>query len=312
MRYCLITLLALLNAVSIRAQSQNSSTMQGLPHNYEVHKTALSDSLQLAYIDEGVGQKTILFIHGLGSNHKAWYKNVDLLKNSFRCIAVDLPGYGKSSKGDFPYDMSFFASTIHEFIVQMKLEKVILVGHSMGGQIAINTVLQHSEPVEKLVLIAPAGLETFSTQEKEWFKALVTPELIMATAEERIVKNFEMNFYAMPDDARFMIDDRLRMRQTSAYQHYCQMIPKCVMGMLNEPVFDQLPKIILPTLVFFGENDQLIPNKLLHPALSTEEVAMIGQNRFPNSQVSILSEAGHFVQWEKAEQLNREILNFLK
>ncbi len=294
------------------SQDHKTTTMQEWNYPYEVQKIVLSDTLDIAYIDEGKGETTLVFIHGLGSYLKAWNKTVDGLKTHYRCIALDLPGYGKSTQGDYPYDMAFFPKSIRTFLDSLQLEKVVLVGHSMGGQIAIHTVLQDDSRIEKLILMAPAGFETFTQEQKQWFANFVTPEVVKATPEAQIIRNFEINFHQMPEDARFMIDDRMTMRETPAYDHYCNMIPKCVKGMLEQPVFDQLSQIKIPTLVLFGENDLLIPNAFLHANLTTLEVAQKGQSQIPNSQLQMIPKAGHFVQWEQATQVNQLIRAFLK
>ncbi|RME36762.1 MAG: alpha/beta hydrolase [Deltaproteobacteria bacterium] len=280
---------------------------------FEIKYATVLDSIRIAYVDEGQGPKTLLFLHGLGSNLKSWQKNIAALSNEYRCIALDLPGYGKSSKGDYGFRMTFFARSVRALMDTLGLEQVVLAGHSMGGQIAMHLVLHDARHVEQLVLLAPAGFETFTPQEKEWFARVYTPEVVRATPEEQIVKNFELNFYDMPDDARFMIDDRMEMRRhPEEYDHYCRMIPQCVQGMLEEPVFKQLPRISVPTLVIFGENDLLIPNRLLHPARTTIEVAQTGAARIPDCRVEMLPQAGHFVQWEQAARVNELIRAFIQ
>ena len=305
-------LLVFFAATQLAAQDETSKSMQSWQYPYEVHRLQISDSLNIAYVDEGQGKCTLLFIHGLGSNLKAWQKTIDSLRAEYRCIALDLPGYGKSAGGDFAYDMQFFAAAVDAFIKKMRLKNVVLVGHSMGGQVALHTVLNKNKNVEKLILLAPAGFETFSDAEKQWFRTIYTPAFLKATPEAQIIKNFELNFHQMPADARFMIDDRLAMRDSAAdYEQYCAMIPKCVLGMLEQPVFERLPEIALPTLVLFGENDALIPNRILHPKLTTLEVAQGGQGRIPGSTLRMIPEAGHFLQWEQAGVVNSVILGFL-
>ncbi len=294
---------------------QNSETktksMLDLAYPYQTKFAHLGDSIQLAYVDEGSGDPTLIFIHGLGSYLPAWKKNIDSLKLHFRCIAIDLPGYGKSSKGDHPYNMSFFASVVRQFIDQLELQNVVLVGHSMGGQISITTVLQNTGHISKLVLVAPAGFETFSASESQLLQNFYTPAILKALPETQIRKNFEINFVQFPEDAEFMYQDRLYMRETTEYDRYCNMIPRCVAGMLNEPVFERLPEIKVPALVLYGANDALIPNKFLHTALTTEAVAKSGSEKIPACQMKLIPNAGHFVQWEGATPVNEAIRAFL-
>jgi pimeloyl-ACP methyl ester carboxylesterase len=293
------------------AQDSEKGEREPWAYPYEVKKVVMDGGVELAYVDEGAGEEVLLFVHGLGSNLQAWKKNIDQLRSSHRCIAVDLPGYGKSSKGDYPQTMTFFASVLEAFISHLGISKVNLVGHSMGGQVAIHTVLRGNGPVERLILMAPAGFEEFSGQESLWFKTVTTPELIKATTDEQIIQNFKLNFFEMPGDAEFMIEDRLALKASPDYDHYCGMIPKCVAGMLDEPVSRDLDKIEVPTMVFFGKNDMLIPNRYLHPNKTVEQVARSGADRMAESTLVLVDKAGHFVQWDGAVTINEGILDFL-
>lgn len=277
---------------------------------YPLKIAHLPGQVSVAYIDEGAGPQTLVFLHGLGSYLKGWTKNASELSRDFRCIALDFPGYGKSSKGDLPYSMTFFARVVRDFILGLHLQNVVLIGHSMGGQVAATIAVRYPEIVQKLILIAPAGFETFSEAERAWIRATYSPTLLKAMPADQIKRNFEVNFCRFPDDARFMIDDRMMMQGTKAYEQYCEMIPHCVNGMLDEPVFDLLPQIKAQTLVLFGENDMLIPNKLLHPGLNPVMVAEAGARRIPAARLELLRPCGHFAQWECAGAVNRSIRSF--
>lgn len=306
-----LVLVALVSC-QVKPVATKSPSMDDFKYPYKTHKITLDNGLEVAYVDEGKGAQTLVFIHGLGSYLPAWQKNIDVLRKDYRCIALDLPNYGKSSKGDYAFTMRFFAETVWALVDELKLENVVLVGHSMGGQVATWMMLERPDGAEKLVLIAPAGFETFTAQEKAWFGAVYTPAVVRATTEEQIKKNFHLNFVEMPEDAQFMIKDRLYMRQNEAeYTTYCNMIPKCVQGMLNEPTADRLHEIAVPTLVLYGAQDALIPNKYLHPTLTVEAVAQSGADKIPNSSLHLVDNCGHFVQWECADAVNAHLKAFL-
>lgn len=308
---CFSILLFLGLSLHAFGQSENQKSMQDWVYPYDVHKMQIADSLEIAYVDEGQGDETLLLVHGLGSYLKAWTKNIDVLRADYRCIALDLPGYGKSGKGDYAYSMTFFADAIRDFIQKMELDSVTLVGHSMGGQISMHVVLQEVPEIKKLVLVAPAGFETFTEAERQWFNNIYNAAFIKATPVDQIKRNFQVNFHNMPEDAQFMIEDRLYMRETIEYDAYCEMIPKCVQGMLQEPVFERLGDIGVPTLILYGANDLLIPNKLLHATQTTAQVAQSGHERIPDSELQMLDGCGHFVQWECAERVNEAIRAFV-
>lgn len=288
------------------SQNMNSSS---IPFNQQ--SLRLNSGIHLSYYEEGSGRHTLLFIHGLGSNKKCWRKNISVLRNHCRCIALDLPGYGDSSIGSFPYNMSFFATVINDFVIQKELTNVTVVGHSMGGQVAMTVCLNFPALARQVFLIAPAGFERFNAAEIQLARGFYASALIKALPVDQIRRNFELNFYDFPEDAEFMIQDRLKLRATPAFNDFCKMIPKCVMGMLREPVFKRLPNLPIPTKVVFGKNDRLIPNPLLHPTQTTIAIAKAGTRQIPNASLELLEECGHFVQWEKPEQVNQLIVNFL-
>ncbi len=290
----------------------NMKSMSGdLEYGYDVKYAELSKDMNLAYIDEGQGSETIIFIHGLGSYIPAWKKNIEVLSKNYRCIAIDLPGYGKSSKNPHSGLMSFYAGVISRLIDELGLEKVTLAGHSMGGQISIVAALEYPEKVKNLVLVDPAGFELFHPGQKLWFKDVMSPNLVRLTTLEAIETNLATNFYNMPDDALFMIEDRIAMRTADDFENYCFAVSQSVTGMVDEAVFDKLKLIDQPTLIFFGENDNLIPNRYLNPG-KTEPIARAGANEIKNSQLIMVPECGHFMMFEKPEIFNAEVVKFIK
>ncbi len=308
--------LILLLSISVSGQGfykdlKKVESFSQIEYPYPVQYQSLSNEISIGYMDEGFGDETIIFIHGLGSYAKAWKKNVAELKDSYRCIAIDLPGYGRSSKSDYPGSMTFFADVVREFADSLGLKNVVLAGHSMGGQISIIASLKYPELVSRLVLVAPAGIETFTEGEKDWFRDALSAKGVMLTPLESIESNLGHNFYKMPRDAYFMISDRYAMTGAGEeFYWYCNIIPKCVQGMVDEPVFKDLPKITQPTLIIMGKADALIPNRYLNGGFP-KDIAKLGAQMIPNAEAVIVPRAGHFVSFEKAPEVNAEIKRFL-
>lgn len=282
-----------------------------LKYPYPVKKVELKNNIKIAYVDEGKGEQTIIFVHGLGSYLRAWEKNIPVLKQKYRCIAIDLPGYGKSSKGIYPYTMDFFADVIKEFMEELNIKKAVIAGHSLGGQIAISTALKYPSIVSKLILADPAGFEQFNKGQKQWFRDVMTVQLVKLTPVNQIRKNVYINFYNMPDDAEFMITDRIALRGAKDFDKYCFAVVKSVDAMVNTPVYNMLGNITQKTLVIFGKNDELIPNRFLNPGF-TENIAVDGASKIPNNKLIMFDKCGHFSQFEKAEQFNKAVIEFLK
>jgi pimeloyl-ACP methyl ester carboxylesterase len=281
-----------------------------LDYPYPTQTVTVMDSIDVAYVDQGAGEQTVLLIHGLGSYLPAWKRTIEDLKTDYRVIALDLPGYGKSSKGDYSYTMPFFANVVDRFMDQLKLQGIPVAGHSMGGQIAMRLSLDHPDRVSKLMLISPAGIEAFTKEDRAFFAKYVTPESIMSGDRSDITDNIERNFHEMPKSAEFMITDRLAVKGAQDFEAYAKANVQSVLGMLDGPVRSELDQLKQSTLIVFGENDALIPNTYLHDG-TTEEVANEAQELIPNSRMVMIPKAGHFVHFEQAEQVNQELTRFL-
>jgi len=105
-----------------------NSVFSQIKYSYPIKFITISD-YRIAYIDEGDSRNVLLFIHGLGSYLKAWDRNIPELKKYFRCVAIDLPGYGKSSKQIHSGEISFYTKIIDEIIIKLELKNISLVGH---------------------------------------------------------------------------------------------------------------------------------------------------------------------------------------
>ncbi|HRO08467.1 MAG TPA: alpha/beta hydrolase [Saprospiraceae bacterium] len=285
--------------------------MSDLDYGMPVKQIKILNNIDLVYTDQGNSKQTIIFIHGLASYIPAWKKNIEDLKTSYRCIAIDLPGYGRSSKGNYDVSMDFFADAISDFCQKLNIQKVILAGHSMGGQISIATALKYPDLVDKLILIAPAGFETFNKGQRQWFRDAMTVDGVRLTTVEQIHVNYAYNFYDMPKDAQFMIDDRIAIRSAMDFTDYCYHVTQGVKAMVDSPVFDFLPSVRQKTLCVFGTNDNLIPNRYLNGGF-TEKYAKMGAEKMPDCTLHMLNKAGHFVMFEKPAEVNQLIREFLK
>ncbi|RJP57697.1 MAG: alpha/beta hydrolase [Ignavibacteriales bacterium] len=282
-----------------------------LQYPYEVHKVNLDDGRTIAFVDEGESEEVIIFVHGLGSYLPAWKKNIEELKNNYRTIAIDLPGYGKSSKEPHEGTPEFYADVIFNFMKKLNIEKANIAGHSMGGQAAITMAIKYPQQVKRLILVAPAGIESFTEGQKEWFREVMTVQGVKLTPVNQLRANVYSNFYNMPDDAEFMITDRIALREAEQFDNYCYAVVQSVNGMVDQPVVNLLDRITQPTLIVFGENDNLIPNPYLNPGY-TSEVAQKGKELIPNSELVMIPECGHFLQFEKPEVFNDAVKNFLR
>ena len=111
------------------------------------------DGLALHYVREGRGPAIVL-LHGLGGFGESWRKTIDVLAESADVLAVDLPGYGLSAKPRARYDLEFFTRVQHGFLDATGVGHLSLVGHSLGGAVAVTYALTHPARVDRLALVS--------------------------------------------------------------------------------------------------------------------------------------------------------------
>jgi pimeloyl-ACP methyl ester carboxylesterase len=301
--------IAMLFLWKFSASQDSCKPAYGMP----VQKLQVAEQLSIAYVEKGKGQP-ILFIHGLGGNLSHWLKQVNSLSSTYHCIAIDLPGYGYSDKEitTEKNQLDFYADVLHSFIEKKGLKKVTLAGHSMGGQIALITALQQPQNISRLVLVAPAGLETFSANEAQLMMN-ATPASFFEKQEEPAIRySFKQNFFEQPTDAEALIQDRIRMIRCPDFKRYTEAVSAGIKGMLQHPVKDDLGKLKLPVLIIFGKEDALIPNKLLHASLNRDEMLKETLLRMPQARLVMIPSAGHLVHFEKSQETTDAITSFLK
>ncbi len=269
------------------------------------------DGITVAYSDSGRGDKTLLFIHGLNSYIPEWQANLPALAEHYRVVAVDLPGYGRSSKRNYRYSMDFFARVVERVIERLDLRHVTLVGHSMGGQIAMTHALLFPGRAESLVLIAPAGFETFTPGERAFILDQLDKNLVKLSPPEVIWAGLGSTVAGdIPKEAEFIYRDRVQIIGGPDFDGFCYAVVRSMAAMARGPVFDRLPSIHVPVLVIYGTDDRLIPNPLLHGG-STRSIAEAGVRRLPHARLVMVPGAGHFVNLERPDVVNREVVAFV-
>jgi len=115
------------------------------------------DGLRLRVLDAGRGDTTLLFLHGYGESLLSWRLVVDHFTRHYHVIALDLPGFGLSDKPDTSYSQADYARWLGDFLLTRTTGPVVVIGHSMGGQIAASLALEHPDRVVAAVLISTAG-----------------------------------------------------------------------------------------------------------------------------------------------------------
>lgn len=258
----------------------------------------------LSYSDTGSGQ-TILFLHGLGLNRNFWSSTISHLPSN-RCIAIDLPGHGESHHIATNGSMTAYVAAVRSIIEKLNLTEVTLVGHSMGGQIAIILALQMPSVISKLVLVCAAGIETFTTEEGDKLKA-VTQQVYSNPIPDDVLNR---TFYHANPEIRALLTHEHVVHQRGNFRHLSSLITSSVAGMLNEPVYPFLRLITQPTLVINGAMDTAIPNRWLHNQLTLMELQSIAKREIKKCETVIVPMAGHYLPVDTPKDLTHQILNF--
>jgi pimeloyl-ACP methyl ester carboxylesterase len=279
---------------------------------YPVKKVFLKNKLEIAYMEVGKGEVSLTFVHGLASYAPIWEKNLEVLQKYYRCVALDLPGHGLSSEGDFSYSIDFYAQTVREWLELIGNTSTILIGHSMGGQIVTHLALQEPTWFSHLVLVAPAGFETFSPTEKIWLNQFTSGSVLGSSQYLKWLLNLKNYFY----DLNEWEYEKLKEFNRDFYSvndnvYLAKILSRSSKAMMDEPIFDRLSDLEMPTLVLFGKNDQLIPNKFLHPWQTTETLAQTGAQQLQRGKLKLYERCGHFLQYEQSAQFNIDLYKFL-
>lgn len=270
------------------------------------------DNIEIAYVDVGKGSACLVFVHGFASYLPVWSKNIQSLQKYYRCIALDLPGHGLSSReASYPYTISFYADTIQKCLQSLDLEQVVLVGHSMGGQISIKLALDYPALFSHLVLVAPAGFETFTLSEKLLLKQFTMPGIFNTSQYLKWVLNLKNYFHELNENEYIKLKEFSRdFYSMKDNPNLPVVLYRSVGGMMDEPVFDDLHKLTKPTLVCFGKEDKLIPNKFFHQQ-STTSIAQKGVEQIPRAQLKLYERCGHFLQYEYPARFSMDLYKFL-
>jgi pimeloyl-ACP methyl ester carboxylesterase len=258
-------------------------------------------------VDMGSGP-AVVFIHGLSGCWQNWLEQLPLFARDHRVIAVDLPGFGQSEMPVEPISISGYADAIDELMGELGLEEARIVGNSMGGFIGAELAINHPQRVERLVLVAAAGLsiESIRTDRKTGLRHRA----------ENIVF-FSLGHIASRS-AQVALRPRLRHALLMLVAAHPQKLPgplaaQQVLGsgkpgfsdaleaMCRYPLRDRLEKIGCPTLIVWGDKDVLVPVK----------DAAIFEQLIPDARKIIYRDTGHVSMMERPERFNSDVKAFL-
>ncbi len=248
------------------------------------------------------GDKTILFIHGWPGNHNLFeYQYNQLPKHGYRCIGMDVRGFGQSTRPWSGYDYDRLADDVRGVIDTLELKNITLGGHSTGGAIAIRYMARHQGyGVAKLALFAAAAPSLIQRPNFPYgLPEQAVLDIIQGTYTDRpnMLRNFgNMIFhnYVTPPLADWIFQLGLQASSwaTAAIAN----------TWLQEVLFDDLGKINVPTLILQGVDDKVC----LYP------LAVAQKNGIPNSKLVPFDSCGHFLFYDQLDKFNKELMQFVE
>lgn len=267
--------------------------------------------VDVAYVDSGGEGPPVVLVHGLSSSVGFWEHQVPTLARTHRVLALDLPGYGASGRPDAPYTPPWYAGVVAGFMDALGVPSAVLVGHSMGGQVALTLALDEPDRVDALVLSAPAGFERFGPGAAAFMKSYWHEGRALEATEEELRYTFtNLVFGRVDDGVERLLQERVRMRGTPAFAGTSVAVSRSIAGMLDFPVADRLGEIRVPTLIVFGTDDRMIPNPVFTGG-RTRSVAEAGHAAIAGSTLVMIPGAGHTVHHDAPEAFDAAVQQFL-
>jgi pimeloyl-ACP methyl ester carboxylesterase len=237
---------------------------------------------------ESVGKGLpLIFIHGSMSSHVSWDFQRPLSKKN-RLILLDLPGHGKSDPLNDEISVELLADYLAEFIKGLGFEKMVAVGHSLGGAICIQLALNYPELLRAVVLVGtgaklgvlPDILKALKTNFKESVEMAIGGMAFAEKADPELIKRAK--------------NESLKCRPEVGYSDFAACNNFDVRGRISE--------ISFPALIIVGVEDKLTPVKW----------SLYLNEKISHSSLKIIESAGHMVMMEQPEEFNQAIQNFLR
>jgi 2-hydroxy-6-oxonona-2,4-dienedioate hydrolase len=262
--------------------------------------------LQLHYNDAGSGSQTIVMLHGSGPGASGWsnfHRNVEpLVKAGYRVILMDCPGWSKSdpivSSGSRS-DLN--ARALKGLLDVIGVDKVDIIGNSMGGHSAVAFALTWPERTRKLVLMGggTGGVSSFVPMPTEGIK------LISALYRNPTMENLQrmMNVFVYDPSAltKELIEGRLA-NMLAQREHLENFVRSSEIHPRQFPDFGpRLGEVAAPALVIWGRDDRFVPL----------DVGLRLVAGLKEADLYVFSRCGHWAQWEHADKFNRLVTEFL-
>lgn len=247
------------------------------------------DDISVNYIDQGQGD-VILLLHGWGANITLYQGIISTLAQNHRVIALDMPGFGKTTEPSVPWCVDDYVDFVLKFIASFELTKLSIVVHSFGGRVFFKMNARENLPfqIEKAVLIDSAGI----LPKKTW-KQKVS---LRCYKIGRAVMSTKVLHFLYPD----AVEDMRRKRGSADYNSATPVMRATLVKVVNEDLEPLMHLVKCPTLLIWGDLDTATP---LSDAKKMEEL-------IPDTGLVVCEGAGHFSFAQQAPRVNGALTAF--
>jgi pimeloyl-ACP methyl ester carboxylesterase len=265
------------------------------------------DGLTLHYVVSGRGPAVVL-LHGLGGFAQSWRDTIGALATRATVFAVDLPGFGRSAKPRTAYRLGYFARALHGFLDAMGVARASLVGHSLGGSVAVTYALTHPARVERVALVA-ALVPGFGFRLSWGHRLIALPVVGEALAlcgrapvyKAAIARCFHV---PRPADVDFLIEHDYAIRTGAEARAAWLATARHIRTDFIDHRADYrraIATLDLPILLVHGRQD---------PAVSAQHVVDAAAG-FPRAALRWVDRCGHFPHLEHPQAVNAWLAEFL-
>lgn len=281
--------------------------------------------LRMAYMvvqAEGEKKGTIVLMHGKNFCGAYWEQTArDLSEAGIQVIIPDQIGFGKSSKPvDYQFSFSALAQNTSKLLGHLGVEKVAVLGHSMGGMVASRFALQYPDRTEKLILVNPIGLEDWEDKGVPYRGVEAWYERELNKSSDSIRKYQLESYYDGEWKPEYdeWVKILVGMSQSDQYPQLARVQANTYDMIYTQPVVHDFPDISCPTLLIIGQRDRTALGKDL---VTEEKKATLGQypelgrataEAIPNSKLVEIEGIGHLPHIEAYDRFIDPLLSFLE
>jgi len=276
----------------------------------EVDWTAMQRTVEVGgravnVLDTGGDGPVLLWIHGLSANWQSWLLNIPQFMGSYRCVALDLPGFGLSDMPAEDISITGYAATVDAVCDVLGIDVVSVIGNSMGGFVGAELALAFPTRVERLVLVSAAGLSQENVRREPVLavgRLLATGAAHTAAYQDTLARRPRLRRLALAGVVRY--PERLSAALThELFQGAGKpgFLP-ALEALLSYSFRDRLAGIEIPVLIVWGEFDMLVP-----VGDATEYATLIGAN----ARRVVFNDTGHVPMIERPSRFNALLAEFL-